>query len=116
MSRVNNSDDVVREDNADEKRSRTPDFVGSDGRRRITTKRESRGVRDAQTSVTEQHVPRISVKTTLSDHPVAVITNEALDGYRKKTMRIASFENNTLNWVSSSSPGVLDMTHSASSA
>ena len=59
--RASSSDDsgdvVMREDNADEK---------SASRRRITTMREPRDVRDAQTSVTEQHVPgRISGKTTL---------------------------------------------------
>ena len=38
-------------------------------------------------------------------------TQEALDGYRERTMRIASVENNTLNLVSSSPAGALDMTH-----
>ena len=38
-------------------------------------------------------------------------TQEALDGYREKTMRIANVENKTLNWVSISSAGALDMTH-----
>ena len=74
-------DVVVRGDNADENQSRTPELVGE--------------VRDAQQSITEQHVPRrISKKTTLSEHPVAVTTQEALDGYREKTMRVAIVENN----------------------
>ena len=85
---------------------------GSDGRRRITTKREPREVRDEQTSTTEQDVPgRTSEKTTPQEHAVAVTTQEALDGYSEKTMRIANAENNTLNWVSISSAGALDMTH-----
>ena len=45
------------------------------------------------------------------EHAVAVTTQEALDGYSEKTMRIANAENNTLNWVSISSAGALDMTH-----
>ena len=48
---------------------------------------------------------------TPSEHPVAVTTQEALDGYRQKTMRIASVDNNTLNWVSISSAGALHITH-----
>ena len=36
---------------------------------------------------------RISGKTTLSEHPVVVTPHEALDGYREKTMRVASVEN-----------------------
>ena len=66
-----------------------------------------------QTGATEQHVPRrISKKTTLSEHPVAVITTqEAVDEYREKTMRAANVENTTLNWVSISSAEALDMTH-----
>ena len=50
-------------------------------------------------------------KTTLSEHTVAVTTLEALDGYREKRMRIANVENGTLNCVSISSAGALDMTH-----
>ena len=38
-------------------------------------------------------------------------TQEALDGSREKTMRIANVDNNSLNWVSISSGGALDMTH-----
>ena len=73
VSRVSNSDDVVvREDNADGKRSRTPEFVGSDGRRRITTKRGSRGARDERSSTIEQHVPRrILGETTPREQAVA---------------------------------------------
>ena len=50
-------------------------------------------------------------KTTPSEHTVAVTTQEALDGYRERTMRMANVENNTENWVSSSSAGALDMTN-----
>ena len=42
---------------------------------------------------------------------MAVTTQEALDGSREKTMRIANVENSALNWVSISSAGALDMTH-----
>ena len=74
-------------------------------------KREPREVRDEETSTTEQCVPRrISGKTTPQDRAVAVATQEALDGYREKTMRIANVENDTLNWVSISSAGAVDMT------
>ena len=52
-----------------------------------------------------------SGKTAPQDHAVAVTTQEALDGSREKTMRIANVENNALNWVSISSAGALDMTH-----
>ena len=70
-------------------------------------KREPREVRDAQTIVTEQHVPRrISVKTKLTEQPVAFTTHEALDAYR-----VPSVENSTLNWVPISSAGALDLTH-----
>ena len=50
-------------------------------------------------------------KTTLREQAVAVTTQEALDGSREKTMRIANVENSSLNWVSISSAGALDMTH-----
>ena len=50
-------------------------------------------------------------KTTPSEHRVAVTTHEAMDGYREKTMKIANVENNTLNWVSSSSARAPDMTN-----
>ena len=42
---------------------------GSDSRRRTTTMKEPREVRDERTSITEQHVPRrISGKMTPSEH------------------------------------------------
>ena len=97
-------------DNEDENRAEHPSSSGPDSRRRITTRREPREVRDERTSITEQHVPRRISGKCCRDHPVAVITEGALDGYRVKTMRIAIFENNTLNWVSISSAGALDMT------
>ena len=50
-------------------------------------------------------------KTTPREQAVAVTTQEALDGSREKTMRIANVENSELNWVSMSSAGALDMTH-----
>ena len=54
----------------------------SDSRRRITTKRGQRGVRNEQSGTTERHVPRrISEKTAPQEHAVAVTTQEALDGY-----------------------------------
>ena len=115
-TRTSSKDDIggyiaVREDSTDENNAGHPSSSGSDNRRRITTKREPREARGEQSSSTEKHVPRrISVKTTPSEHAV-VATQEALDGYREKTMRIASVENNTLNWVSISSAGAPDMTH-----
>ena len=85
---------------------------GSDSRRRITTKRDPREARDGQSIATEQHVARwILRKTTPHDHAVVVTTQEASDGSREKTMRVANIENNSLNWVSSSSAGALDMTN-----
>ena len=61
---------------------------------------------------TRRHVPRrIFGKTTAQERTVALIAQEALDGSREKTMRIASIENSTLNSVSISSAGALDMTH-----
>ena len=50
-------------------------------------------------------------KTTPREQAVTVTTQEALDGSREKTMRIAYVENSALNWVSISSAGVLEMTH-----
>ena len=100
MTRASSNDDigddvVKREDNADENRAEHPSSSGSYSRRRITTKREPSEVRDAQTSGTEQPALRgISGKTTMLEHSVAVTTQEALDGYREKTLRIANFENN----------------------
>ena len=99
-------------DSADDDSARHPHPSGSDSRRRITAKREPREVRVEQSSSTEQHVPRrLFGKTTPQGHSVAVTTQEALDGSREKTMRIANVENHTLNWVSISSGEALDMTH-----
>ena len=53
----------------------------------------------------------MSGKTTPQGHAVALTTQEALDGSREKTMRVANIENNSLNWVSISSAGALDMTN-----
>ena len=98
MTRISSTDDtgddvVTREHNADENRAEHPCSSGSDIRRRITTKREPREVTDQQTSISEQHVPiRISEKTTASEHTIAVTTQEAPDGHREKTMRIAIVE------------------------
>ena len=101
-------DGAMEGDSADENSAGHPSRSGSDNR----TKREPREVRDEQSSTTEQHVPRrISGKTTPQEHAVAVTTQGALDGYREKTMTIASVENNTLNFVSISSARALDMTH-----
>ena len=89
-----------------------PSSEGSDSRRRITTKREPREVRNERPSTNEQHVQRrILGKTTPREQAVAVNTQEALDGSREKTMRISNVENSALNWVSISSAGALDMTH-----
>ena len=96
---------------ADDDSARHPNPSGSDSRR-ITVKRKPREVRVEQSSTTEQHVPRMLLgKTTLQRHSVAVTMQEALDGSSEKTMRTASVENNTLNWVSISSGEALDMTH-----
>ena len=60
----------------------------------------------------EQHVlRRILRKTTPQENAVAFTTQEAPDGYREKTMRIENVENQSLNWVSISSAGALDVTH-----
>ena len=102
----------MRGGGADEDSTGHPSSAGSDSRRRYTTKREPREVRDDQSSTTEQHVPRrVFGKTTPQERAVAVTTQEALDGSREKTMRIANVENNTLNWVSVLSAGAFDMTH-----
>ena len=79
---------------ADDNSAGHPDASGSDSRRRITVKREPREVRVEQSSTTE-HLE----KTTPQERAVAVTTQEALDGYREKTVRIANVENNALNWV-----------------
>ena len=72
------SDDVVmREADADENRAEHPSSSLLDSRRRITTKRNRREVRDEQTSITGEHVPtRISEKTAPSLHTVAVTTQK----------------------------------------
>ena len=55
----------------------------------------------SKSSTTEQHITRrVFGKTTPQECAVAVTTQEALDGSREKTMRIANVENITLNWVS----------------
>ena len=83
----------------DENSGGHPSSEGSDSRRRITTKREPREVRDERSSTTEQHVPRRNLgKTTPREQAVAVTTQEALDGSRENTMRIANVENSALNW------------------
>ena len=106
------SDVAVEGDSADEHSAGHRNPAGPHSRRRITTKRGPREVRDEQSSTTEQRVPRsILGKTTPQEHAVAVTTQEALDGPREKTMRIANVENNALNWVSISSAGALDMMH-----
>ena len=85
---------------------------GPDSRRRITTKREPREARDEQSTVAGQPVPRkVPGKTTPQGHAVAVTTQEASDGSREKTMRVANIENDSLNWVSISPAGALDMTN-----
>ena len=100
-------DDVVM---TDEKCAGRPSSLESDSRRRITTKREPREVSGEQSSTTEQHVPRrVSGKTTPLEPAVAVTTQETLDAYREETMKIANDENNTLNWVSISLAGALDV-------
>ena len=105
-------DVAMKGGNVDESGAGNSNPSGPDSRWRITTIREPREVRGEQSSTIGQHVPRrISLKTKLSEHPVAVSTQEAADGYREKTMRVANIENNTLNWVSISSAGALDMTH-----
>ena len=96
-------------DSADENSGGHPS-AGPVSRRRITAKMEPREVRDEQSSITEQHVPRwVFGKTAPQELAVAVTTQEALDGSRENTMRIASVENNALNWVSISSAGALDI-------
>ena len=54
---------------------------------------------------------RISGKTTPQGHAVAVTTQEASDGSREETVRVANIENNSLTWVSISSAGAFDMTN-----
>ena len=92
-------DDVAMEgESVDENSAGHSNPLGSDSRRRITTKREAREARDEPSIATEQHVPRrILRKTTPQDHLVAVTTQEASDGSREKTMSVANIENNSLN-------------------
>ena len=105
-------DAVMEGENADERSATDSNPSGPDSRRRVMTKREPREARDEQSTVTRQHVPRrMSGKTTPQGHAVAVTTQEALDEPREKTMRVANIENNSLNWVSISSAGALDMTN-----
>ena len=102
-------DAVMEGENADERSATDSNPSGPDSRRRITTKREAR---DEQSTVTSQHVSRrMSGKTTPQGLAVAVTTQEALDGSREKTVRVANIENNSFNWVSISSAGALDMTN-----
>ena len=105
-TRTNNDagDDVVtNRRQADEHKAEHLRSSGTDSSRKITTKCEPCEVRDEQTSITEQHVPRsMTVKTTQSEHTIEVTTQEATDGYRWKTMRISHVETNTLNSVPSS--------------
>ena len=66
-------DVAVEGDNADENSAGHPNLSGSDGRRRITAKREPREVRVEQSSTTEQHVSRrFFGKTTPQGRAVAV--------------------------------------------
>ena len=82
VTRTDSNDDigddvVMREENADENRAERPSSSSLDSRRRITTKRKRREVRDEQTSITEEHVPTwISGKTAPSLHTVAVTTQK----------------------------------------
>ena len=112
-SRDDTGDDAaMEEETADERCAGDSNPSGPDSRRRITTEREPREARDEQSSVTGQHVPRrMSGKTTLQSHAVAVTTQEASDRSHEKTLRVANVENNSLKWVSISSAGALDMTN-----
>ena len=89
MTQASNSNntggDVVMErDSVGESGAEHPNPSGSDGKRRITTKRDPREVRDEQPTVIEQHVPRrILEKTSPQEHAVAVTTQETPDGYRE---------------------------------
>ena len=111
-SEEHNDDDVAMDgDGADDDSARQPKS-GSDSRRKITTKREPREDRVEQSGTAEQHVPRrLFGKTTLQGLAVAVTPQEALDGSREKTARIANVKYSALNWVAISSAGALDMTH-----
>ena len=97
----------MREDNADENRAENPSSLGQ------TAGEGSQ--RTSQRCADERHRATRSKnnlrETTPSEHPVAVTAQEALDGYREKTKRVANVENNAYNWVSISSAGAPDMTH-----
>ena len=105
--------DVAMEgERADEISAGRPNPSGSDSRRRITTKREPREVRDEQSSTTEQHVPRRILGEDDASRTRSCCHHARGNGrIPRETMRIANVENNTLNWVSTSSAGALDMTH-----
>ena len=116
MIQPSSSDDTggdvaVEGENADERSAGDLNPSGRDSRRRITTKREPREARDEQSTATGQLAPRrMSGKTTPQDHAVAVTTQESPDGSRETTMRVANIENSSLDRVSISSAGALDMT------
>ena len=105
-------DDVsTRDDGANENSGGRPSSAGPD-KRRITTKRGPREFGNEQSSTTERHGPRrMYGRTAPKEREVAVTTQEALQRYPDKAMRIANVENNTFNWVSISPAGALDMTH-----
>ena len=81
-------------------------------RRRITTKREPREARDEQSAVTGLHVPRWMSRKTTPQGPCGCCHHaRGIGRSREKTMRVANIENNSLNWVSISQAGALDMTN-----
>ena len=104
-------DDVaMEEENEGERSAGDSNPSGPDSRRKITTEREPREARHEQSIATSQNVPRrMSGKT--QGHAAAVTTQEASDGSREKTMSVANIENRSLNWVSISSAGALDLTN-----
>ena len=106
-------DEVAMEgENVDERGAGHLNPSRPDSRRRITTMREPREARDEQSTATSQHVlRRMSGRTTPQGHAVAVTTQEASDGSHEKPMKVANIENNSLNCVSISSAGALDMTN-----
>ena len=48
---------------------------------------------------------------TPSEHSGAVTTQQAVDGHREHTMKIAIVENKTWNWVSISLAGSVEVVH-----
>ena len=79
---------------------------------KITTKREPREARDEQSAVTGLHVPRWMSRKTTPQGPCGCCHHaRGIGRSREKTMRVANIENNSLNWVSISSAGALDMTN-----